>query len=125
MRITNFRIENFRNIRLAECEKPPDFMVICSGNGCGKSAFLQDLMTAKEHAGGYASFVFDLQSVSADADKATISMTLEFSEAEREFVKERQWGGECPEQDEVIVEIIKGGPGKVMKRSRPVSQLLG
>jgi hypothetical protein len=32
MRITHFRIENFRNLRLAECENPPDFMAICGGN---------------------------------------------------------------------------------------------
>ncbi len=124
MRIVRFRIENFRNIRLAECENPPDFMVICGGNGCGKSAFLQALMTAKEHAGSYGRFAFDSRAVSADADRATISMTLEFSDAERDFVRERQWGGECPAQDEVVVEIIKGGQGKALKRSGPVSKLL-
>ena len=34
MRITCFRIENFKNIRLVECSDPPDFMVVCGGNGC-------------------------------------------------------------------------------------------
>ena len=125
MRITYFKIENFRNIKLAECNNPPDFIVICGGNGCGKSAFLQALMTAKEHAGSYGHFTHDPRAVSADATKATISMTLSFSDAERDFVKERQWGGDCPAQDEVIVEIEKGGRGKAIKRSTPVHNLLG
>jgi len=125
MRITKFRIENFRNIKLAECENPPDFMVICGGNGCGKSAFLQALMTAKEHAGSYGPFAHDPRAVSADATKATISMTLAFSEAEREFVSNRPWGGACPAQDEIVVEIERGGRGKALKRSAPVHNLLG
>jgi predicted ATP-dependent endonuclease of OLD family len=87
MRLRHFRIENFRNLRLAECADPPDFMVICGGNGCGKSALLNALMTAKEHAGAYGSFTFDPRAVSADADRAMISMTLEFAPNEREFVK--------------------------------------
>jgi hypothetical protein len=53
MRIVSFRIENFRNLRLAECSSVPDFMLICGGNGCGKSALLEALMTAKEYAGAY------------------------------------------------------------------------
>ena len=68
MRILSFRIENFRNLRLAECSNPPDFMVICGGNGCGKSALLEALMTAKEHAGGYGNFSFDPRAASADRD---------------------------------------------------------
>jgi predicted ATPase len=125
MRITKLRIENFRNISLAECENPPDFMVICGGNGCGKSAFLQALMTVKEHAGSYGAFEYDQRAVSADATKATISMTLAFSEADREFVSTKPWGGPCPAQDEIVVEIEKGGQGRATKRSGPVHNLLG
>lgn len=80
MRILSFRIENFRNLRLAESSSVPDFIVICGGNGCGKSALLEALMTAKEHAGSYGNFHFDPRAVSVDAAKATIKMTLSFGE---------------------------------------------
>lgn len=123
MRILSFRIENYRNLRLAECPNPPDFMVICGGNGCGKSALLEALMTAKEYAGSYGNFAFDPRAVSADKTKATITMKLAIAENERLFVKEK-FGTECPETDEIIIEISKGGSGRVIKRSRTTSQLL-
>lgn len=123
MRITAFRIENFRNLKLAECSVPPDFMVICGGNGCGKSALLNALMTAKEYAGAYGNFEFDSRAVSADADEALISLGLQFNEAEREFVK-RQFGTECNEADEIVIKIKKGGQGGAEKRSKAVRQLL-
>lgn len=123
MRLSSFRIENFRNLRLAECSEVPDFMVICGGNGCGKSALLDALMTAKEYAGAYGNFSFDSRAVSANADKATITMKLEFSENDRAFVKEK-YNTECPETDELVIEINKGGKVHVVKRSPPVNQLL-
>lgn len=123
MRILSFRIENFRNLRLAECSNVPDFMVTCGGNGCGKSALLEALMTAKEHAGSYGTFSFDPRVVSADATKATITMTLAFTEDERSFVKEK-FNIECPETEEVIIEINKGGRAQAVKRSAPVKKLL-
>lgn len=123
MRILSFRIENFRNLRLAECSNVPDFMVICGGNGCGKSALLEALMTAKEHAGSYGNFSFDPMAVSADATKATITTKLAFTEDERSFVKEK-FNIECPETDEVIIEINKGGGAQALKRSGSVKQLL-
>ena len=123
MRILSFRIENFRNLRLAECSNVPDFMVICGGNGCGKSALLEALMTAKEHAGSYGNFSFDPMAVSADATKATITTKLAFTEDERSFVKEK-FNIECPETDEVIIEINKGGGARALKRSGSVKQLL-
>ena len=123
MRILSFRIENFRNLRLAECSSLSDFMVICGGNGCGKSALLEALMTAKEHAGAYGNFRFDPRAVSADATQATITMKLAFADNERLFVKERL-GSECPETDEVVIEINKGGGARAVKRSRPAKQLL-
>ncbi len=124
MRISRFRIENFRNLRLAECSNPPDFMVICGGNGCGKSALLEALMTAKEYAGAYGNFSFDPRAVSADAMKATVTMELEFSEDERSFVRQ-MFSGESPEKDEIIIEINKGGGGRAVKRSGTTHQLLG
>lgn len=110
MRLKSFRIENFRNLRLAECAGPPDFMVICGGNGCGKSAVLNALMTAKERAGAYGNFDFDPRAVSADANSATIELSLEFSDVERDFVG-RQFKAECPETDRIVIEI-KRGAGK-------------
>lgn len=123
MRITGFRVENFRNLKLAECANPPDFMVICGGNGCGKSALLNALMTAKEHAGAYGHFEFDPRAVSADADHALISLGLQFNEIEREFVK-RQFNEVCPESDEIIIEVKKGGSGRASKRSNATKRLL-
>jgi len=107
MKVTFFRIENFRNIKLAECSDPPDFMVICGGNGCGKSAILNALMTAKEHAAPYGGFQADPRSVSADSDMARITMQLKFNEREREWHQTR-YDQECPETDEIIIEIRKG-----------------
>ncbi len=123
MQITYFRIENYRSIRLAECVEPPDFMVICGGNGCGKSAVLNALMAAKERAGAYGNFVFDSAAVSADAKSSTITMRLKFSDVERDFVR-REFRNECPESDEIIVEIKKGGEAQTKKRSAIVSKLL-
>lgn len=123
MRILSFRIENFRNLRLAECSSLPDFTVLCGGNGCGKSALLEALMTAKERAGAYGNFRFDPRVVSADATTARTTMNLEFAENERLFVKEKL-NMECPETDEVIIEIDKGGRAQTVKRSPSVSRLL-
>lgn len=123
MQILSFKIENFRNLQLAECDPVPNFMVICGGNGCGKSSILEALMTAKEHAGSYGNFQFDPGAVSANADKATIQLNLEFSDEDRDFV-DRQFGQPCPEHDEVIIEITKGGGARVLKRSTPVHRLL-
>jgi predicted ATPase len=123
MKIQSFHIENFRNLRVAECNVVSDFMVICGANGCGKSAILEALMTAKEHAGAYGNFNFDPRAVSADAEKATIKVELTFSEKERSFVKDK-FGTECPEVDEVEFEIQKGGIARTIKRSPPVKKLL-
>jgi recombinational DNA repair ATPase RecF len=124
MRIISFRIEKFRNLKLAECSAPPDFMVICGGNGCGKSALLNALMTAKEHASAYGNFAFDPRAVSADADQALISLRLQFNDTERDFVK-RQFKAECPDTDEIVIEIKKGGAARAVKRSPTTKHLLG
>jgi predicted ATPase len=126
MRIVKFRIENFRNLRLAESKDPPDFMVICGGNGCGKSAVLQALITAKEHAGSYGGFQFDPRAVSVDADVARISMTLQFDETERSWVKNqhKEYTENCPEFDDISIEIKRTGEATALKRSIPTHWLL-
>jgi predicted ATPase len=123
MKLLSFRVQNYRNLRIAECQSVPDFMIICGGNGCGKSSLLEALMTAKEHAGSYGNFAFDPKAVSANADKATISIRLSFSEQEREFVK-RIHNVDCPDTDDIEIEILRGGSARVLKRSKPASRVL-
>lgn len=123
MKLISFRIENYRNLRLAECTAVPDFMIICGGNGCGKSSLLEALMTAKEHAGSYGNFAFDPKAVSANAEKANISISVSFSPEERDFVK-RLYSVDCPEKDDIEIEIVRGGQARVIKRSKPASRVL-
>jgi len=80
-------------------------------------------MTAKEHAGGYGNFPFDPRAVSANASKATIEMKLSFSKIERLFIKEKS-NIDCPEVDEIIIEIDRSGGARVVKNSDPTHQLL-
>lgn len=123
MKIVHFKIENFRNIRLAECTNPPDFVVICGGNGCGKSAVLQALMTAKEHAAPYGGFTTDPRCVSADATMARIEMNIAFSPVERDWYKAK-YGEECPELDGIVIEIAPGGSARAIKKSSYTKHLL-
>lgn len=123
MRIVSFHIENFRNLKLAACADVPDFMIICGGNGCGKSSLLEALMTAKEHAGAYGQFQFDPKAVSANAEKATIRVTVSFSEIDKQFVK-KTYNQDCPDQDDIEIEILKGGQARALKRSAPTKKLL-
>lgn len=90
MRISYFRIENFKSIRLAECSAPPDFLVVCGGNGCGKSALLSALVLAKEVSGGYGTgFNFQQAWISADASECRITLTLAFDGADQNFFRNR------------------------------------
>ena len=123
MRILSFRIENFRNLRLAECTNVPNFMVICGGNGCGKSALLEALMTAKEHAGRYGNFYFDPRAVSVNAPNARISMDLSVSNEEIAFVKNK-FNQECQPIEKIIIEINKDGSARTTQRSTAVHNLL-
>lgn len=123
MKITYFRIENFRNIRFAECQNPPDFIVICGGNGCGKSALLQALMTAKECAAPYGGFTTDPRAVSANADVARIQLCIEFSEVERDWYFAR-YKTKCPASDEIVIEIHRGGAGRTIKWSEVIGHLM-
>lgn len=123
MHILSFHIENFRNLRLAECSELPDFIVICGGNGCGKSALLEALITAKEIAGSYGYFSIDPSVISASATKTIISIKLAFTKNEQLFIKET-FSIECPETQEFIVEISKDGGVRNLKISSSIVRLL-
>src|SRR5947207_2951911 len=98
MRIQGFSIENFRNIRLAECWDLPDFVVICGGNGCGKTSLLEALWATRTND---VSAATDPKVVAADAAGATVSVRFAFDSRERAFARERH-GIECPEVAEVV-----------------------
>lgn len=123
MHLTHFRIENFRNIKLAECHDVPSFMVICGGNGCGKSSILEAIMAAKERVAAYGSFAWDPRFVSADASWSTITLTLSFTDQEREFA-ERQSGHVCPPSEAITVEFDNNGVNRTLLCSPPVQLLL-
>ena len=124
MRIASFRIENFKNIKLAFCDNPPDFLVLCGGNGSGKSALLQALMTAKEAGGSYGYFAFEPRAVSADAEHALVNIRLEFSMEEQAFVKAKTGAAECPAEAEVEIRISQGGGAQVMKNTLNAASML-
>lgn len=123
MRLNYFRIENFRNLALVECGDVPNLMVICGGNGCGKSAILHAIMAAKEHAAPYGGFQMDPRCVSSDSELAKIALKVEFSEVERNWYKEK-YNQDCPAEDEIELEIEKGGRARATKRSQIVRHLL-
>jgi hypothetical protein len=50
-------------------------------------------------------------------------MTLEFSQRERDFVQS-MWKSQCPDSDEIVVEIAKGGSMRTRKRSGAANNLL-
>jgi hypothetical protein len=80
-------------------------------------------MTAKEYAGRCGGFEMDPRAVSADAPRSEIAMTIEFSDRDRAFVKDK-WTDNCPATDEIVVEIRPSGDAQVKKRSRPTELLL-
>ena len=123
MRIISFCVENFRNLRFAEYSGLSDFVVICGSNGCGKSALLEALMTAKERVGAYGHFSFDPRAVSADSQKSVITMNLEFTEDEQQFVKNK-YNTECTKTEEITVTIDKSGSTQLSRRSNAVQHLL-
>lgn len=120
MKILNFRIENFKNIGLAEANNLPNFLVICGSNGCGKSSILEALMTAKEAIGSYGYFNRNPNSVSADADKARIQLTLSFNEKDIELINAQDQNRTLDsDQFQFVVEIQKNGNTQVIERSSP------
>ena len=58
-----------------------------------------------------------------DAELAKVTLRILFSENERNWYKER-YKKNCPETDEIILEIQKGGRARVPKRSQEVKNLL-
>jgi AAA15 family ATPase/GTPase len=126
MRIQGFQIENYRNIRLAKCDDVPDFMVICGGNGSGKSALLEALMTVKEQFSAYSYGYFQTKErfVSANADHTRISMNIKFSKDERAFVQER-FKQDCNEEEIFVIEILKNGNAIPIHISTGANLLLG
>jgi hypothetical protein len=124
MRITSFRIENFRNIRLAECSDPSNFMVLCGGNGCGKSSILDALIIAKEIARSYYMLQVDSRLVSADASQAKIALTLAFDEPERVWAAQR-YAATRVDVAELVAVIDRGGQARLEQSSHPILDLLG
>ena len=114
MRIRSFRIENWRNLRLAEFTELPDFVVICGGNGSGKSALLEGLMAIRQaivtRAPGIQS---NTASISADSTEATLSMTLEFSHEECIFGGQFS-GTACAQIQEVSVVFSRHTANRVV-----------
>jgi AAA15 family ATPase/GTPase len=108
MRLKGFKIENFRNLKLAEARELPNFIVICGGNGSVKSALLEALMTAKEAMGSYYNFRVDSSYVAAKAEKARIMLHIEMSDKDKQFA-EKEFGQECPNEKKLIIEISKNG----------------
>jgi AAA15 family ATPase/GTPase len=123
MRIQSFRIENFRNLRLLECSNVPDFMVICGGNGCGKSALLEALMIAKESVGPYGNFNIDKRAISSNAEQAAITMTLSFKDHEISLAKNMLFG-ELHGTEEIVVTINRKG-GNNVKAPESLKRFLG
>ena len=98
-------------------------MVVCGGNGCGKSALLNAIMAAKEHAAPYGGFRMDPRCVSSDSELARVTVRVSFSELERNWYQEK-YNEACPEDDEIILEIQTGGNARATKRSQVVRNLL-
>ncbi len=117
MRIQSFKIENFKNIRLAEYDNLPDFIVICGGNGCGKSSILEALMTAKEILGSYGYFQRNRNCVSADADFCEISIHFIFTDREITYLKEINPSNNIANDYTATIHLLKDGGAKVVRRS--------
>ncbi|CAG5082023.1 AAA family ATPase [Parvicella tangerina] len=93
MKISEFRIENFKNIKLAEGKNLPDFVVICGGNGSGKSSILEALLTLRNFLAGqvdkHQRFQFDVNMISSNSDMCTIEATFEFTDEEIGFINNK------------------------------------
>ncbi len=118
MRITSFTIENFKNIRHASYENLPNFIVICGGNGCGKSSILEALMTAKEALGSYGYFERNPHCVSADASFCEISISFKLSENEIAYLKEAQPSNQITTDYSATIRILKDGNTSITKQTQ-------
>lgn len=80
-------------------------------------------MAAKEHAAPYGGFQMDPRCVSSDANLARVTLRIQFSKMELAWYQEK-YEQDCPESDEIILEIEKSGRATVPKRSRIAKNLL-
>lgn len=118
MKIHHFKIENFKNIGLAEASELPNFLVICGSNGCGKSSILEALMTAKEAIAGYGYFSTNPNCVSANADKARIELTILFNDKDVELINAQSQNRELESPEfRFVVEIQKNGNTSIIEIS--------
>ena len=116
MRIQGFKIENLRNIKLAEYDELPNFVVICGKNGCGKSSFLDALITAKKIVFSYAGENFKQNLIMANTDQFTISLTVQYSQTEIQNYHNRNLEIDTPEKE--IFTVIKKG-SNISTQNRP------
>lgn len=117
MKIRGFRIENFKNIKLAEYDNLPDFVVICGGNGSGKSAILEALMMAKEVLGSYGYFQHNPSAVSADSSKSTIYLKMQFTDEEIKYLKEVEPNNLVTNEFYATVQILRDGTTSIVNQS--------
>lgn len=97
MKIRGFKIQNFKNIEFAKGDNLPDFVVICGGNGSGKSSILEAILA---HRNSLVFLVdrksnqlrFDVNSISADKSFTYLEVEYEFSDEEREFIRTKYEG---------------------------------
>ncbi|MEL1241508.1 AAA family ATPase [Flavobacterium flavipallidum] len=117
MRIENFKISNFKNIRNAEYTNLPDFIVICGGNGSGKSSILEALMTAKETLGSYGYFQINPNCVSADSEFCDLKIDLTLIDKEIEYLKEIYPQNEITHNYSATIRILKNGNTSIIESS--------
>lgn len=118
MRIENFKISNFKNIKKAEYNNLPDFIVICGGNGSGKSSILEALMTAKEALGGYGYFSRNPNCVSADSEFCELKIDIILSAKEVEYLKEVNPENQITNNYSATIRITKNGSTSLVEKSQ-------
>ena len=93
MRISEFRIENFKNIQFAHGSDLPDFVVICGGNGSGKSSILEALLTLRNFLASLVDrqqrFNFDFNLILAKSATCYIEATFNFTDEEIGHIKSK------------------------------------
>jgi AAA15 family ATPase/GTPase len=117
MRIESFSISNFKNIRKAEYSNLPNFIVICGGNGSGKSSILEALMTAKESLGSYGYFQRNPNCVSADSEFCELKIGLSLSHQEIAYLKEIDPRNQIEENYNATIRILKDGNTNITEHS--------
>lgn len=117
MKIKSFCIKNFKNIRKAEYINLPDFVVICGGNGSGKSSILEALMTAKETLGSYGYFQRNRNCVSADSEFCELKIVLILTQDEIEYSKQIDPSNQLGNEYTAIIRILKDGNTNVINQS--------